>query len=95
MVKQSHLFFQLEVSTGYLKDVYSLDLTDFTLGAALALSTPAVPLVPDLDTAQFSTDVPAAVRAGSQASLLRSEADPKGTQLFCRGTEPTQGTKLK
>lgn len=26
-----HLFFQLEVSTGYLKDVYSLHLTDFTM----------------------------------------------------------------
>lgn len=51
------------------------------LGAALMVSAPAVPWLP-LGT-QLRLH-----RCGT--SLLHAEADPEGTQLFCRGRYPTE-----
>lgn len=74
------------------------------LGAALALSAPAVPC-PQLGTQprcyRCSCRGPrqaAREQGGSRTSLLCPEVDPEGTQLFCRGRDPTPshtGCKIK
>lgn len=88
----------LEIAFGHgssQSEASSLGTKMTYLGAALVLSAHAVPWLSLGTQLRFHT-FPQRSRAGSQeqggsgTSLLCAEADPEGTQLFCRGRYLTE-----